>query len=74
MSNMTSPAHPLTPAQERVARLVAEGLTYGEIALQLGCAARTVRAHVEAIALRIPGDEPQRYRIRQWWREHRRAA
>ena len=72
MSAVIEPSRPLTPAQERVARLVAEGLTYGEIAAELGCAARTVPAHVEAIALRIPGDAPQRYRIRQWW--PRRAA
>jgi DNA-binding NarL/FixJ family response regulator len=41
--------HPLTVREYEVARLIAGGLTNGEIAAELSVAPRTVSAHVEHI-------------------------
>jgi DNA-binding CsgD family transcriptional regulator len=43
----------LTPAQARVARLIADGNTPVAIADQLGCSPHTVRRHLEQLRLRI---------------------
>lgn len=45
---------PLTKQQQRVTQLVCEGLTYPTIAAAIGCSIRTVRAHVEAAANKMP--------------------
>lgn len=46
-----------TPTQERVAELVARGLSYAEIARLMGIAPRTVRAHVATLDLLLAGLE-----------------
>jgi len=67
---MTTPQ--LTDRQREVAELVAEGLSNEQIAQRLGCRVNTVRAHIAAIALRLPGDGKPRVRIAVW--AARRAA
>lgn len=52
---MIEPVRPITPAQARVAELVAQGLSYGTIAKRLELSRHTVRAHIRAIAMRLPG-------------------
>lgn len=62
------PHHLLTGAQQRVARLVAEGLSYRSIATQLGIAPSTVRVHVNAVArslLSMTG-VPAKNRVQMW--------
>ena len=48
---------------ERVAR----GLSYKVIAAELGISVRTVHAHAEHAAARIPGDSPPRHRFTLWF-------
>lgn len=43
----------LTPRQTRVLELVAEGLTYGEIAAKLSISQSTVRFHIQALKERV---------------------
>lgn len=43
----------LTPTQSRVALLIGRGLTYVQAAAALGVASSTVKAHVQAIALKL---------------------
>ncbi|TPX01001.1 helix-turn-helix transcriptional regulator, partial [Schumannella luteola] len=47
------PAAVLTPRQQEVAGLVAEGLTNREIAARLGIEERSAEGHVERIRLRL---------------------
>jgi len=49
---------PLTPAQERVARMVAKGYGYSKIAHDLNLSRHTVRTHVRTIAMLIDGYDP----------------
>jgi DNA-binding CsgD family transcriptional regulator len=63
----------LTPRQREVALLVAQGLTRARIAQQLSHPAhnplsiRTVDAHIQAIAGRLPDDGlPAARRVRRW--------
>jgi DNA-binding CsgD family transcriptional regulator len=44
---------PLTPREFAVARLIADGLTNGEIATELGIASKTASAHVEHILAKL---------------------
>jgi DNA-binding NarL/FixJ family response regulator len=61
---MTRPES-LTPQQQRVADLVADGYTDKVIAVRLHIAIRTVRHHIRAIglALDIPHDKATRVEI-----------
>jgi DNA-binding CsgD family transcriptional regulator len=43
----------LTPAQARVAVLIADGITADEIAAQLGCGVPTVRTHIANVMVKI---------------------
>lgn len=63
----------LTPRQREIALLVAQGLTRARIARQLSQAAqrplsiRTVDAHIQTIAGRLPDDGlPATRRVRRW--------
>ena len=47
------PWHPLTTRELEVARLIAAGMTNGEIATELGIAPRTASAHVEHILAKL---------------------
>jgi non-specific serine/threonine protein kinase len=59
---------PLTQREEQVAALLARGWSARKVAEHLHISERTVAGHVEAIALRIPGDLPAQARIVCWWR------
>ena len=56
--------HPLTAREFEVARLIAGGLTNGEIAAELSVAPRTVSAHVEHILAKL--DAGRRTEIASW--------
>lgn len=58
---------PLTPAQEQVVALVAEGLTMPAIAGRLGVSVNTVKFHAKLAAQRIPGTLTARSRFVLWW-------
>lgn len=59
---MTSPSR-LTRRQREIVALIAEGMTYSQIAVRLGIKRRTVRMHVELIARELPGSEWPLYRV-----------
>jgi DNA-binding NarL/FixJ family response regulator len=48
------PFRPLTAREEQVAECVGRGLSYRDIAAKLGISPFTVRAHVVAIAAKLP--------------------
>lgn len=50
------PSRPLTPAQLRVADLLARGWAYKHIAHRLNCRTRTIESHVQHIANALPED------------------
>lgn len=58
----------LTPRQMQVAKLVARGLTYPEIAELLRCSTRTVQRHVEDVKDRL--GIRLRHEIGEWVRNH----
>lgn len=64
---IAAPIRPLTPRQEEVARLVAQGFPYKRIALAIGVSRRTAEHHVEAIADLLPSDDLPAYRRVQIW-------
>ena len=59
---------PLTPAEEHAVGLLAQHLTYREIAEVMGCSPRTARNHIANAAAKIPGDLPTQYRVVNWYR------
>ena len=56
----------LSPRQQQVAALVAEGLSNKAIARKLELSYGTVRQYVVRIAKKLPGDGPPRWRIMAW--------
>lgn len=58
---------PLTPAMQRVARLLAEGYSSVEIAKQLKLAPTTVVYHIRQAGFRIPGNKPARLKLIAWY-------
>lgn len=48
-----TPSRRLSPREEDVARLVADGLTNREIASRLGIAERTVESHLDSIRAKL---------------------
>lgn len=58
----------LTPRQVEVLALVAEGYTNRRIAAELGCASRTVEAHVTAL-LDKAGCETRSQLVARVWQE-----
>lgn len=57
----------LTPRQSEIARLVAHGLTYKEIAGRVGTSPRTIEAHVHQAAHRIGGQGTPKHRCLVWF-------
>lgn len=67
LSAAVEPFRPLTPAQERVADLLARGWSYKHIAQRLNAQTRTIEHHVENIADLLPDDGlPPRERVQIW--------
>lgn len=60
------PWWPFTPAEDRVAQLVAEGKTATQIAAKLGRSTMTVQSHIHRMARVLPGDGLPRARIAQF--------
>lgn len=63
----------LTPAEERIVRLVAQGWTYREIAEQLWVSRRTVETHVANVFLKV-GVGSRHALLRAWLDRPRTAA
>lgn len=61
-------SQPFTPAEERAVTLLAEGLTYRELAEAIGITERTARAHITNAGAKIPGDQPLQVRVVTWFR------
>jgi DNA-binding CsgD family transcriptional regulator len=53
----------LTKRQAEVVERVASDMPDKQIAAELGISIRTVRAHIQAAADRIPGDERRRHKL-----------
>lgn len=53
-SEPPKPIRPLTDRQSAVADALARGCSYREIGVTLGITPRAVKAHVQAIAARLP--------------------
>lgn len=73
---MTGPTRPFTGQQQRVAHGIDRGLSYKEIAAELGVSVRTVEGHVREMAHRLdePRELPPRWRILFWIRQGRWEA
>ncbi len=57
----------LTPTQRKVAELVGVGACYKDIGAALGMQRATARAHVVAIAAKLPSDDVTAYRRVMIW-------
>lgn len=68
MLERVPPARPLTARQAQVVEMASRGLTYYAIGRLLGCSDEAVRALVQKVASRLPGDLPPRERCIVWWR------
>lgn len=53
----------LSTRQAQIVERVARGLPDKRIAHELGISIATVRAHIQAVAYRIPGDQSPRHRL-----------
>lgn len=63
----------LTPAEEDVARCIAEGWTYSRIADHLDISRKTVSAHVAHIAMKIDNpDDLMPHELVLLWAAHRK--
>ena len=61
-----TPPRKLTPRQRVILVCVVGGARYKAIAAKLGISQRTVRQHVETIALVLPGDGSPRHKVTVW--------
>jgi DNA-binding NarL/FixJ family response regulator len=61
-----TPARPLTRRQRTILVCVVGGASYKAIAEKLGIAQRTVRQHVETIAMLLPGNGAPRHKVTVW--------
>lgn len=68
MSGRARLFHPLTDREEHVVELLAQELTTREIADRLGISRRTVEAHLDNAAGKVPGNLPRAMRVVCWWR------
>ncbi|MFJ9565123.1 ATP-binding protein [Streptomyces fuscichromogenes] len=67
-----SAPNPLTPREQQVAALVAQGMTNRRIAEELVLSRRTVDSHVDRIRTKL--DFASRAQIAAWWAEHQAAT
>lgn len=65
---------PLTPREAEIARLVARGRSYKNIATALGISIDTVKSHVRNAASRIPGRAPAKIKLVLFVIETRKSA
>ncbi len=63
-----APTPKLTPTQLAIVKLLCAGHSHQEIADTFGCTVRTVKAHVEDAAVRIPGEDYPSARLIHWYR------
>ena len=70
--SVEEPWHPLTAREFAVAKLIAAGLTNGEIASELSIASRTASSHVEHILAKLGAS--RRAEIAVWARDVERAT
>lgn len=61
-------SHPATPMQLLIASLIGCGDSHATVAAKLGIRIGTVRAHLNRLASRIPGDLPAESRVVAWVR------
>lgn len=66
MTDDSLPDISMTPRQTEVAQLAAQSFGYQEIADALGISKHTARAHIVAIANRIPGEKNPLRRVAVW--------
>lgn len=71
---MTEHAPHLTPRETEIARLMAEGLSYSEIAVELRRTPDGIRATVWRMADRIGGRGSPFLRVVRWWFTRRQEA
>lgn len=57
----------LSPRELEIARLMAEGLSYSEIAARIGWTPDSVRVAAKRLGARLPGDGSPVVRILRWW-------
>lgn len=69
-----TPPRRLTQRQRTILVCVVGGASYKAIAAKLGISERTVRQHVETIALVLPGDGSPRHKVTVWAEVLLRAA
>lgn len=53
----------LSPRQSEIAELLAKGMSDKAIAKETGLSVKTVQAHIERAAARIPGEGRRRWRL-----------
>lgn len=70
---MTDPVH-LSPREREIARLMADGYSYSEIAAAFGWKAQSVRLAAHRISERLPGKGPPMLRILVWEFQRRSGA
>lgn len=64
----------LSPREQQIAQLMAEGLSYGEIAVRIGWKGHNVRTAAHRMASRLPGEGSPVVRILRWWYTREVAA
>lgn len=60
-------SQPLTPAEERAVALLAQGMTYRQVAGALGISLRTAKSHIKNAGDKIPGKLPLKARVIEWY-------
>lgn len=58
-----------SPRQREVARLTYEGMSYKEIAADLGIAEKTVKIHMAQLSERVDGHGKPQVKAVRWWAE-----
>jgi DNA-binding CsgD family transcriptional regulator len=71
---LPNPLRPFTDAQERIAELLADGLTAPAIAVRLQISYHTVRTQIRAMARVLPGEEGAQELVRAFALARRKRA